>query len=74
MPDALLGPTAALVGAIIVIGTLWREHLRADAEDRRQRDEAIAEAREQLAVTERLTAALEARNRRDANRRRREDP
>ena len=72
MPE-LLGPFGLVVGAVVALGVLWREHLRADAEDRRQRDDAIAEAREQTAVTKRLADALEARNRRDAGRRRRED-
>lgn len=29
----LTGPVAALVGAIVVIGVLWREHVKADARD-----------------------------------------
>lgn len=40
LPDALLGPFAALAGAIIIIGALWRE-------DRRVYKERITELREQ---------------------------
>lgn len=41
MPAELLGPTGLLVGALIVIGALWREHQRADQDDRTQRDTAL---------------------------------
>ncbi len=74
MPDQLLGPAALLVGALIAVAALWKEHLRADAEDRAQRDQAIAGWREQTAATNRLAAALEARNRRDARQGRSDDP
>lgn len=42
MPPDLLGPTALLAGALIAVGVLWREHTKADADDRAQRDQALA--------------------------------
>ena len=36
--DELLGPAAALAGALTVVGVLWRDHQRSDADDRAERD------------------------------------
>lgn len=42
-----------------VIGALWRLHLQADADDRAQRDEAIAGWRDSTAAVNRLAEAIE---------------
>ena len=77
IPPELLGPAGLLVASLLVIGVLWRDHLRADADDRAQRDTAIAGWRAQVEATNRLinasnrlAAAIEARNRRDERTRR----
>ena len=71
-PD-LVGPTAALAGAIAIVVALWREHLRADADDRLQRDQNYAGWRDQTDANARLAAAWEQRNRDEAARHRRTD-
>lgn len=45
VPNELLGPFALLIAALATIGVLWRDHLRADMDDRGERDEwrAIAQ-------------------------------
>lgn len=77
VPDALLGPLALTVGALIGIGWLARfivQFIRDTITDlKEQRDAAIAMSRDQVAVTDRLAAALEARNRRDATAKRQGD-
>lgn len=72
MPVApeLLGPYGLVIGALVLIGLLLKDHKRADDEDRRQRDEAIAGWKDATAAVNRLAAALEERNRRDAYARR----
>lgn len=60
MPPELLGPTGLLVACIGVIGALWREHLKADADDRVQRDKAITGWTDQTAATSRLTDEIAA--------------
>lgn len=72
-PD-LLGPTALLVAALTAVGVLWREHLKADADDRTQRDKAITLLEVNLEATQRMARAWEERNKRDAARHRRDDP
>ena len=76
----LLGPTGALIGAVAglvalarVIQILWREHLKADADDREQRDVAHALAKAAVAAYDRLADAWEQRNRDEAARQRRDD-
>jgi hypothetical protein len=71
----VLGPLAAFVFVVMgsVIYALWREHLKSDVDDRAQRDQALAGWRDQTAATNRLAAALEARNRRDAKQGRADD-
>jgi len=61
--EALLGPTALLVAALIAVGVLWRDHTRADADDRAQRDVAITGWKDATAAVNRLSAALERQNR-----------
>lgn len=58
-PDALLGPTAALVGAVAIIVALWRSHVASDTDVRSQRDIAIAGWRDQTNATDRLAAVIE---------------
>jgi hypothetical protein len=53
--------------------TLWREHLKADQDDRDQRDRAIALAESSVASNKAMAAAWEARNKLDAARHRRAD-
>ncbi len=72
MPPELLGPLGLTVGALLAVGALgrvivalWRNHLEADAEDRRQRDDNFLLARDAIDGTKRMAAAWEARNRRD---------
>ena len=80
-PEQLAGPTGAIIALIAVLGiaarviqVLWSDHLRADADDRTQRDTAIAGWREQTAATNRLAEAIEQRNARDARAKRSQDP
>ena len=62
MPPELLGPFGLLIALGIAVGVLWRDHLRADADDRVQRDLAITGWKEATAAINRLSAALERRN------------
>ena len=70
MPPEVLGPQGLLVAAVVVIGVLWRDHLRADRDDRDQRDRALAGWEGQTAATRDLSASIEAKDRQDAARRR----
>lgn len=72
MPPEFLGPSALLVAALVTVGVLWRDHLRADKDDRDQRDAAISGWKESTTATNRLAAALERQNR-DAKRGRSDD-
>jgi len=75
------GPWAVVlfIGAIVAVGgaraivILWRNHLEADAEDRRQRDDNFLLARDLADGTKRMAGAWEARNRRDERAKRAED-
>ena len=69
-PDGLLGPYALLIAAVGAVAVLWRDHLRADKDDRDQRDLALANWARQTDATRDLTAAIEAKDRQDATRRR----
>lgn len=60
MPPELLGPGALLVAALIAVGVLWREHLRGDADDRRQRDAAMQGWSDHTKATDLSTGALQA--------------
>ena len=59
-PPDLLGPYAALVGALVIVGALWQSHERADADVRTLRDIAIAGWKAQTDATNRLADAIEA--------------
>lgn len=74
MPAELLGPAGLAVALAIAVGVLWRDHMRADADDRAQRDVALTGWREQQAATNRLADAIEADRQERADRRRRSDP
>lgn len=61
IPAEVFGPVGALALAIVVIvgltkvvQKLWDDHLRADADDRRQRDEAFGIAHAQVEATQRV--------------------
>ena len=60
-----------LAAASAIITVLWRDHQRADAEDRKRLDAAIDGWREQTAATNRLATAIERQNTRSQ---RRDDP
>jgi len=72
-PDVVAIGGAIITALVAVVGLLWREHLRADAEDRKQRDEALTLLRDAIDGTKRMADAWEDRNRRDAARRRSSD-
>jgi len=59
VPPELLGPLGVTVGALIVAGVLWRDHLRSDAEDRAQRDEWKTSAQELLKSIPALVAGVD---------------
>lgn len=73
VPDALLGPLALVVGALIAVGVLWKSHTESDADVRKSRDAAIAGWQAQTTATDRLANAIEIRNRRDAKSKRQGD-
>jgi hypothetical protein len=86
-PEQLAGPTGAIIllvamigGLVWVIKLLWADHLKAIADDRAQRDKAMAlletalDANRAHAIAEDFMAkAWDERNRADAVRRRRND-
>ena len=73
MPPDLYGPLGLLIGLSVAVAALWRDHLRADADDRTQRDAALAGWRDQTAATTRLADAIEQSNRDATQRHRRDD-
>ena len=72
-PEALLGPFALLAAALIAVGVLWREHLKADADDRAQRDLAERLLEQSLVNNASAIAAWNRRIDQDAARQRRSD-
>lgn len=54
MPPELLGPVGLTVALGFAVVALWRDHLRADADDRAQRDRAIDISEAQVAATDRV--------------------
>jgi hypothetical protein len=80
MPPELLGPTGLTVAALAgiaalgrVIQVLWREHLRADKDDRDQRDVAQRIAEKAVSGLGEMADAWEQRNHDEAARRRKSD-
>ena len=83
----ILGPLGLTIALGIAVGLLWREHLKADAEDRKQRDLALdlldraiennrlaaAAAHESASANKAMATAWDARNRADAQRHRKAD-
>jgi low temperature requirement protein LtrA len=75
------GPWTVLIFFVAVVGIvigrtlqlLWREHLKADQDDRDQRDRAIAVVEALVPTIKQMANAWDARNRADAARRRRGD-
>jgi hypothetical protein len=72
-PEALLGPFALLVAAVAAVGVLWREHLKADADDRAQRDAFAALLDKSLDNNAASLVAWNRRNELEASRQRRGD-
>jgi hypothetical protein len=72
-PEALLGPGALLIGALISVAILWREHLKADADDRLQRDAFAALLDKSLDNNAAALVAWNRRNELEAARQRRGD-
>jgi hypothetical protein len=79
-PSDLTGPSAALflltafvVGLARVVLILWHDHLRADLDDRAQRDRAQELADKAIAGMAELADAWRERDAHDAERRRRGD-
>lgn len=70
MPPEVLGPVGLTIGLLVALSVLWREHVRSDEDDRKQRDIALEGWRAQTEATKRLADAIEKRNRADAERRR----
>jgi hypothetical protein len=69
VPPDLYGPLGLLIGLSVAVAALWR----ADADDRTQRDAALAGWRDQTAATTRLADAIEQSNRDATQRHRRDD-
>lgn len=74
MDPNLLGPLGLTVGALVAVGVLWRDHQRADADDRQQRDTAIAGWKEAAEATRDLAAAIRDDTARRAVQHRKDDP
>lgn len=81
VPPEVFGPTGALVLAVLgilglvkVAQLLWSEHLKADADDRAQRDTALRLLETSLANNKAAIAAWDRRTASDAARHRRADP
>lgn len=53
----LLGPYALLAALLLAVGALWRDHQRADADVRAQRDKAVAIAEAMVPTVKQLADA-----------------
>jgi 2-polyprenyl-6-methoxyphenol hydroxylase-like FAD-dependent oxidoreductase len=73
VPPELFGPVGLLVALSLAVRALWLDHLRADQDDRDQRDRAIALAEGVVPTLKELAAAQAATNRDAAERHRRSD-
>ena len=54
MPSDILGPLGLTAAAVVAVIALWRDHLKADQDDRNQRDEAFRIAHAQVDATNRV--------------------
>jgi hypothetical protein len=68
--EQILGPFALTIAAVLAVAALWRDHLRADNDDRAMRDRALGGWEAQTSATNRLADALEQQARDHAERRR----
>lgn len=59
MPPEILGPLGLTVAALATIAILWRDHLRSDADDRKERDDWKAIAGRYAEQIPGLTQAVE---------------
>ena len=73
MPTDLYGPLGLLIALSAGIGILWREHLKADKDDRDQRDLAQKLLGISLQNNADAITAWNRRNEQDAARQRRND-
>ena len=73
MPAELYGPAGLLVALVLATAALWRDHVRADADVRTQRDTAIVGWQAQTTATNRLADSIEERERGLAQRTRQGD-
>lgn len=80
VPEEIYGPFGAVIVLAFsalalgkVISALWKEHLRADADDRAQRDHALELLDGILPTLRDISAAMAAANRDAASRHRRSD-
>ena len=64
MPPDLTTAVGVITALVAIVGILFRLHLQADAEDRRQRDENFLLAKDAVDGVKRLAASWEARERR----------
>ena len=67
MPADLTTAAGVISALVVIVGVLFRLHLQADAEDRRQRDENFLLAKDAVDGVKRLAASWEARERRFAS-------
>jgi hypothetical protein len=80
VPPDLTTAAGVITALLVVVGVLWRAHLLADADDRQQRDKALALLEAALAANHDhavaqadMAKAWDVRNKADAARRRRND-
>lgn len=73
MPPEILGPLGLTVALGFAVLALWQQHLRADADDRVQRDRALDLVEGIIPVVRQMAAAQEQANRDAAERHRRSD-
>lgn len=59
MPPELFGPLGLLVALSLAVAALWRDHVRADQDDRDQRDRWQAIAEKLVADAERRRRATD---------------
>ena len=67
MPADLTTAAGVISALVVIVGVLFRLHLQADAEDRRQRDENFLLAKDAVDGVKRLAASWEVRERRYAS-------